>query len=121
MIITTYKNNDRLMYVVGATKAEFLKEIRDIIPDSFLLVPGVGAQGGDLHAVCKNGMNDQVGLLINSSRGIIYAGKDENFAAAARDCALLEVLFDDSEDPSESQLSTAVVTPHSLLSSIHLA
>lgn len=83
-----YNNSDRLMYVVGATKAEYLLEIRKIIPDSFLLVPGVGAQGGDLHAVCKYGMNDQVGLLINSSRGIIYAGQGNNFAAAAREKAV---------------------------------
>ena len=61
------------MYVVGATKAEYLAEIRQIIPDSFLLVPGVGAQGGNLQDVCKYGMNKNVGLLINSSRGIIYA------------------------------------------------
>ncbi|NER15767.1 orotidine-5'-phosphate decarboxylase [Spongiivirga citrea] len=85
---STYQNNDRLMYVVGATKAEYFTEIRKIIPESFLLVPGVGAQGGDLHAVCKNGMNDQVGLLINSSRGIIYAGNGTDFASKAREKAL---------------------------------
>lgn len=78
----TWNNSKNLMYVVGATKAEYLKEIREIIPDSFLLVPGVGAQGGNLQEVCKYGMNDSVGLLINSSRGIIYAGNDENFAEA---------------------------------------
>lgn len=74
---------NRLMYVVGATKAEYLADIRQIIPDSFLLVPGVGAQGGNLHDVCKYGMNDSVGLLINSSRGIIYASNTENFAEAS--------------------------------------
>lgn len=79
----TWKNAERLMYVVGATKAEFLGEIRSIIPDSFLLVPGVGAQGGNLEAVCKFGMNDNVGLLINSSRGIIYASVHSDFAEAA--------------------------------------
>lgn len=79
----TWKNSENLMYVVGATKAEYLAEIRQIIPDSFLLVPGVGAQGGDLQEVCKYGMNDNVGLLINSSRGIIYASQDENFAQVA--------------------------------------
>lgn len=79
----TWKNSENLMYVVGATKAEHLAEIRQIIPDSFLLVPGVGAQGGDLQEVCKYGMNDNVGLLINSSRGIIYASQDENFAQVA--------------------------------------
>ncbi|NRB58478.1 MAG: orotidine-5'-phosphate decarboxylase [Winogradskyella sp.] len=79
----TWTNSDNLMYVVGATKAEFLADIRTIIPDSFLLVPGVGAQGGNLQDVCKYGMNDSVGLLINSSRGIIYASQNEDFAAAA--------------------------------------
>ena len=79
----SWDNAHNLMYVVGATKAEFLSKIRQIIPDSFLLVPGVGAQGGNLQEVCKYGMNDQVGLLINSSRGIIYASQEENFAQAA--------------------------------------
>lgn len=85
---SNYKNSDRLMYVVGATKAEYLKEIRQIVPDSFLLVPGVGAQGGSLEEVYKYGANDQVGLLVNSSRGIIYASQQENFANAARAKAL---------------------------------
>ncbi|MHA7843966.1 MAG: orotidine-5'-phosphate decarboxylase [Winogradskyella sp.] len=79
----TWKNSENLMYVVGATKAEYLADIRQIIPDSFLLVPGVGAQGGNLQEVCKYGMNANVGLLINSSRGIIYASQDEDFAQAA--------------------------------------
>lgn len=79
----TYKNSKNLMYVVGATKATFLEEIRQIVPNSFLLVPGVGAQGGSLKEVCKYGMNSSVGLLVNSSRGIIYAGTDENFAEVA--------------------------------------
>lgn len=80
----TWKNSESLMYVVGATKAEYLAEIRQIIPDSFLLVPGVGAQGGSLEEVCKFGMNANVGLLINSSRGIIYASNGEDFAEAAK-------------------------------------
>lgn len=79
----TYENANQLMYVVGATKAEYLKEIRAIVPDSFLLVPGVGAQGGSLEEVCKYGLNSQVGLLINSSRGIIYASSGEDFAEVA--------------------------------------
>lgn len=79
----TWENAENLMYVVGATKAEYLAEIRQIIPDSFLLVPGVGAQGGNLQEVCKYGMNDSVGLLINSSRGIIYASNEVDFAEAA--------------------------------------
>ena len=82
-----WKNSKNLMYVVGATKAEFLADIRQIIPDSFLLVPGVGAQGGNLQEVCKYGMNDSIGLLINSSRGIIYASQNENFAQAAAEKA----------------------------------
>ena len=79
----TWKNAGNLMYVVGATKASYLADIRKIIPDSFLLVPGVGAQGGNLQDVCKYGMNNQVGLLINSSRGILYASKEKDFAKAA--------------------------------------
>jgi orotidine-5'-phosphate decarboxylase len=75
---------DNLMYVVGATKAEMLSAIREIIPDHFLLVPGVGAQGGSLEEVAKHGLNKDCGLLVNSSRGIIYAGKDEDFAEKAR-------------------------------------
>ncbi|MDN3492707.1 orotidine-5'-phosphate decarboxylase [Winogradskyella bathintestinalis] len=82
-ISKSWKNSENLMYVVGATKAEFLADIRKIIPNSFLLVPGVGAQGGNLQDVCKYGMNDSVGLLINSSRGIIYASQNLDFAEAA--------------------------------------
>ncbi len=78
-----WKNSQQLMYVVGATKAEYFKEIRQIIPHSFLLVPGVGAQGGSLEEVCKYGMNENIGLLINSSRGIIYASSGKDFAQAA--------------------------------------
>lgn len=79
----TYKGAERLMYVVGATKASFLKEVRELVPDSFLLVPGIGAQGGSLAEVCKFGMNENVGLLVNSSRGIIYASDKEDFAEQA--------------------------------------
>lgn len=75
---------ENLMYVVGATKAEMLSAIRDIIPDHFLLVPGVGAQGGSLEEVAKYGLNNDCGLLVNSSRGIIYAGKEKDFASMAR-------------------------------------
>lgn len=82
-----WKNSDNLMYVVGATKAEYLADIRKIIPNSFLLVPGVGAQGGNIQDVCKYGMNDSVGLLINSSRGIIYASNGVDFAEAAAEKA----------------------------------
>ena len=83
-----WTNSQNLMYVVGATKAEYFTEIRKIVPDSFLLVPGVGAQGGSLQEVCQCGMNNQVGLLINSSRGIIYALKGEDFATKAREEAM---------------------------------
>lgn len=84
----SWKNSPNLMYVVGATKAEYFTEIRQIVPDSFLLVPGVGAQGGSLSEVCKYGMNANVGLLINSSRAIIYASKEADFADKAREEAL---------------------------------
>lgn len=83
-----WTNSEKLMYVVGATKAEYFAEIRKIVPDSFLLVPGVGAQGGSLSEVCKYGMNATVGLLINSSRAIIYASNGMDFAEKAREEAL---------------------------------
>lgn len=84
----SWKNSENLMYVVGATKAEYFTEVRKIVPDSFLLVPGVGAQGGSLAEVCKYGMNDKVGLLINSSRGIIYASTGTDYAEKAREEAV---------------------------------
>ena len=83
-----WSDDSRIMYVVGATKSDSLKEIRKIIPDHFLLIPGVGAQGGSLDDVVKFGMNKDCGLLINSSRSIIYAGQGENFAENAREAAL---------------------------------
>lgn len=82
-----WKNSERLMYVVGATRPEYFEQIRKIIPNHFLLVPGIGAQGGDLSSVCKYGINQDIGLLINSSRGIIYASNDNNFAIAAAEKA----------------------------------
>ena len=82
-----WHNAHNLMYVVGATKAEYLAEIRRIIPHSFLLVPGVGAQGGDLKEVCKYGLNDSVGLIINASRAVIYASQGEDFAQKAGEAA----------------------------------
>ena len=75
---------DNLMFVIGATKADAFKDIRALAPDNFFLVPGVGAQGGDLGALSKYGMNDHCGLLVNSSRGIIYASQGEDFADVAR-------------------------------------
>ncbi len=83
----TYKNSDNLMYVVGATKATFLSDIRKIVPTSFLLVPGVGAQGGSLQEVCKYGLTEDVGLLVNSSRGILYASQQSDFAQKAAEKA----------------------------------
>ncbi|MBO0329226.1 orotidine-5'-phosphate decarboxylase [[Muricauda] lutisoli] len=79
----TYKGSERLMYVVGATKATYLEDIRKIVPESFLLVPGVGAQGGSLQEVCKYGITKDVGLLVNSSRGILYASNESDFAETA--------------------------------------
>jgi len=84
----TWKNSQHLMYVVGATKAEYFTEIRKMVPNSFLLVPGVGAQGGSLSEVCAYGMNEDIGLLINSSRAIIYAANGTDFAEKARAAAL---------------------------------
>lgn len=76
-------NADNMMYVVGATRAEMLKDIRRIVPGHFLLIPGVGAQGGSLEEVVKYGMNDKCGLLVNSSRGIIFADNSEKFDKVA--------------------------------------
>ncbi|MGY3052490.1 orotidine-5'-phosphate decarboxylase [Pedobacter sp. UYEF25] len=84
----TWGSDEQLMYVVGATRGELFEEVRKIIPDHFLLVPGVGAQGGNLQAVCQYGLNGQCGLLVNSSRGIIYASSGEDFAEKAREAAL---------------------------------
>lgn len=78
---------DNMMYVVGATQGKMFEDIRKIVPDHFLLVPGVGAQGGSLEDVCKYGMNKDCGLLVNSSRGIIFASKDEDFAEVAAEKA----------------------------------
>lgn len=80
-------NKDNMMYVVGATQGKMFEDIRRIVPDHFLLVPGVGAQGGSLEEVCKYGMNKECGLLVNSSRGIIYAANDETFAQTAAEKA----------------------------------
>ena len=80
----SWGNTNQIMFVVGATKAESLTVVRNAAPNSFLLVPGVGVQGGSLEEVAKFGMNDHCGLLVNSSRGIIYASGDEDFANAAR-------------------------------------
>ena len=77
--------NKNMMYVVGATRSEQLSEIREIIPNHFLLVPGVGTQGGSIQEVAKYGMNDECGLLVNSSRGIIYASTEVDFAEKARE------------------------------------
>ncbi len=76
-------NEENMMYVVGATRGSLFEDIRKIVPNHFLLVPGVGAQGGSLDEVCRYGMNSDCGLLVNSSRGIIYARQDTDFAEAA--------------------------------------
>ena len=80
-------NDENMMYVVGATRGEMFKDIRKVAPKAFLLVPGIGAQGGSLEEVCKYGMIEDCGLLVNSSRAIIYADKTENFATVAADKA----------------------------------
>lgn len=85
-----WADSDKMMYVAGATQAEFFTGIREIVPHHFLLVPGVGAQGGSLENVCRYGMTQECGLLVNSSRGIIYASSEADFAeAAAREAAVL--------------------------------
>ena len=84
----TWHNSENLMYVVGATRPEYFEQIRKIIPNHFLLVPGVGAQGGSLSEVCKYGLNNEIGLLVNSTRGIIYASQREDFAEKAQEQAL---------------------------------
>ncbi|MFL2587520.1 MAG: orotidine-5'-phosphate decarboxylase [Flavobacteriaceae bacterium] len=78
-----WQNSNQLMFVVGATKAEALITIRKLIPEHFLLIPGIGAQGGSLEEVAKNGLNHQCGLLVNSSRAIIYASKEMDYAEKA--------------------------------------
>jgi len=84
-----WASDKQMMYVVGATHGELFADIRKIVPNHFLLVPGIGAQGGSLAEVVKYGMNDECGLLVNSSRQILYAGKDRDFADAARNAALI--------------------------------
>lgn len=82
-ISKNWGNSENMMYVIGATKAEWLSDVRKIVPDHFLLIPGVGVQGGSLDEVCKYGLNKDIGLLINSSRQVIYASSGEDFAQKA--------------------------------------
>ena len=85
-------DDEQMMYVVGATQGQLFEEVRKIIPDHFLLVPGVGAQGGSLEEVCRYGMNSNCGLLVNSSRAIIYAGSGDDYATeAAREAKKLQL------------------------------
>ena len=85
----SWKNKENLMYVIGATKAESLKEVRKIIPNSFLLVPGIGAQGGSLSDVCRFGLNDNCGLIVNSSRQIIYSDNSIDYAKKSAEISSL--------------------------------
>ncbi|MBK8683842.1 MAG: orotidine-5'-phosphate decarboxylase [Bacteroidetes bacterium] len=87
--VSSWGSPDNLMFVIGATKTAQLREVRALIPDHFLLVPGVGAQGGSLEEVSKIGMNQDVGLLVNASRQILFAGDGPDFAEKAREQALL--------------------------------
>ena len=82
-------DHNNMMYVVGATKTEFIQKIRNEIPNHFLLIPGVGVQGGDLNEVCKHALNDNIGIIVNSSRSIIYASTAEDFAIAAANQAII--------------------------------
>ena len=97
-------NPDNLMFVVGATHPKQFEAIRKLVPDHFLLVPGIGAQGGDLQSVSNYGMNEQCGLMVNSSRGIIFAGDGENFGEKARTAAQkiqqqMEAILDSVHSP----------------------
>lgn len=109
--VASWGNSDNLMFVVGATRADQFAEIRKIVPDHFLLVPGVGAQGGDLKAVSVAGMNDHCGLLVNASRSIIYASSGNDFAEKARAAAkemqseMAELLGSNSSNSSRSSNS----------------
>ena len=85
----TWGDANNLMFVIGATHPEYFTRIRKIAPDNFFLVPGVGAQGGDLQAISRNGMNAECGLIVNSTRDIIYASNGEDFAEKAREKALI--------------------------------
>ena len=85
----SWKNKENLMYVIGATKAESLKEVREIIPNSFLLVPGIGTQGGSLSDVCRFGLNDNCGLIVNSSRQIIYSDTSLDYATKSAEISRL--------------------------------
>ena len=85
----SWVNSKNLMYVVGATKTKYLEEIRKIIPDNFLLIPGIGAQGGNLKEVCEKTINNSVGIIINSSRSIIYASSNQSFSEAAEKEAII--------------------------------
>lgn len=82
--VSSWGNEDNMMFVVGATQGQLFEEVRQVVPGNFLLVPGVGAQGGSLAQVCKYGMNNECGLIVNSSRGIIHESSEDDFAEVAR-------------------------------------
>lgn len=85
--VSGWGNPGNLMFVIGATRKEQLQHVRQMLPEHFFLVPGVGAQGGDVATVCENAMNKDGGVLINVSRGVIYAGRDADFAQRAGEAA----------------------------------
>ncbi len=100
-----YGSTENTMFVIGATQSEYIAEVRSIVPDHFFLVPGVGAQGGSLQEVADNGINNYVGLLVNSSRGIIYASPDKDFAEkAAEKAAILQTQMKEILKQKESIL-----------------
>ncbi|MBP9193197.1 MAG: orotidine-5'-phosphate decarboxylase [Saprospiraceae bacterium] len=86
--VASWGTSQNTMFVVGATHPHLIKQVRALVPDYFFLVPGVGAQGGDMKMTCENGQNRDIGLLINSSRNILYASSDENFGLSARQACL---------------------------------
>lgn len=85
--VSAWGNDGNMMFVIGATQGQLFEEVRQVVPSHFLLVPGVGAQGGSLDEVCRYGMNKNCGLIVNSSRGIIHASSDDDFAQVAREKA----------------------------------
>lgn len=86
--VRSWGSPENLMFVIGATQTNYIEKVRKIIPDNFLLIPGIGAQGGDLHETCKYALNNEVGVLVNSSRNILYASAEVNFSEASTQKAL---------------------------------
>ena len=113
--VASWGSDEDIMFVVGATKGSYFERVRKVVPNHFLLVPGVGAQGGDLHELCELGLNKDVGLLVNSSRAIIYASSEKDFAEKAGQAAREVQLSMKEELASKSLLQCLCVNPHNLI------